>query len=76
MKTAGAIADEGSTADEGAPARGAGWTGTGPLMQIGSRYTRRDQCTVKHHLAAGRRSEGTPKPRHGSLSRLFMDFSR
>ena len=36
--------DDGSTADEGAPARGAGWVGTGKPMQIGSGYTRRDMC--------------------------------
>ena len=35
--------DDGS-ADEGAPARGAGWVGTGKPMQIGSGYTRRDMC--------------------------------
>ena len=46
--------DDGSTADEGAPARGAGWVGTRKPVQIGSGYTRRDTCDGQSLAPPGR----------------------
>ena len=72
--------DEGSTADEGAPTRGTGWTGRGPPMQVGSGYTRRDVCDGQSLASPGRWPvENRSYPEHEvwlAVSRLFMDFSR
>ena len=60
--------EEGSTADEGAPAKGSGWRGTGPPMQVASGYVRKMSHSgvtqVTRHGAASF-SEGV-----GSLDRL------
>ena len=36
--------DEGSSADEGVPEKGAGWTGRGEPMMVGVGYTAREFC--------------------------------
>ena len=46
--------DDGSTADERARVRGAGWVGTSKPMQIGSGYTRRNTCDGQSLASPGR----------------------
>ena len=59
--------DEGSTADEGAPAKGAGWTGRGLPMQIESGYTRRGWRRL---VAGWWRTEDTLNTKRGSPSHV------
>ena len=46
--------DEGSSADEGVPSKGAGWTSSGQPMRVGSGYTARDYCDGQALASPGR----------------------
>ena len=46
--------DDGSSADENVPEKGAGWTGVGPPLQVGVGYSSRDYCDGQGLRSPGR----------------------
>ena len=61
--------DPGSSADEGYPQTGAGWTGTGSPMSVGTGYTAREYCDGQT-LASRRRWNYPPQSEWFLVSRL------
>ena len=53
MGTTG-TSDDGSSADENVPKKGAGWTGVGSPLQVGVGYTSRDYCDGQGLPSPGR----------------------
>ena len=56
-----AAAEEDVTADEGAPAKGLGWTGIGPPMQVGAGYVTREGGDGQSLDSPGRWPQALPK---------------
>ena len=48
------LSDDGSSADENVPEKGAGWTGVGSPLQVGVGYTSRDSCDGQGLPSPGR----------------------
>ena len=48
------LSDDGSSADENVPKKGAGWTGVGSPLQVGVGYTSRDYCDGQGLPSPGR----------------------
>ena len=48
------VSDDGSTADEGAPPKGAGWQGTGKPMTVGVGYAAQEYCDGQTLASPGR----------------------
>ena len=72
--------DDGSSADEGAPGKEAGWKGQGKPMQVGVAYTAREYCDGQTLASPGR---WPPNQRRypasvpwSRASGLLMDFAR
>ena len=72
--------DDGSSADEGAPSKDAGWKGQGKPMQVGVGYTAREFCDGQTLASPGR---WPPNQRRypasvpwSRASGLLMDFAR
>ena len=71
--------DQGSSADEGAPSAGSGWTGIGSPMTVGTRYTSRSFCDGQSLASPGRWApEQRRYPSHptwSAVSSLFSSFT-
>ena len=71
--------DEGSSADEGVPEKGAGWTGRGEPMMVGVGYTAREFCDGQSLASPGRWPiEQRRYPESGAwkaVAALFMTFA-
>ena len=60
---------DGSSADEGAPERGAGWVGHGPPMEVGVGYVSRELCDGQSLASPGRWSpEQRRYPQHETVN--------
>ena len=70
---------DGSSADEGAPERGAGWVGHGPPIEVGVGYVSRELCDGQSLSSPGRWSpEQRRCPQHEQWSavvKLFENFA-
>ena len=70
---------DGSSADEGAPERGAGWVGYGPPMEVGVGYVSRELCDGQCLASPGRWSpEQRRYPQHlqwKAVVKLFENFA-
>ena len=69
--------DDGSTADEDSPPKGAGWQGTGRPMTVGVDYTSREYCDGQALASPGRWPISAPRyPQSASWKAVVACFSK
>ena len=67
---------DGSSADEGAPERGAGWVGHGPPIKVGVGYVSRELCDANLWLRRGDRHQSSAGTRSTNSGAQWSDSSR